>query len=257
MEEFLQKLKDLLKDVENVDMTAIETQLKNLVGSDDEKQKLINKNKELIGEKRTLQNKVKSLEATIDEIDIDEVERLKQFEIDTLSNSDANKKVDIEDIKAKMEVKWKTMLASKDKELEELKENLKGTKDNLQNMLINQEIDKQFTTGKKVLDIHRNILRAHFKSKARVEFDGDDNVVIIEEDGQEMPIGDYFDYWKAKEESKPYLEAEISSGGGASGSKGGFKVKKPWKEMSPKERTILFKENPAEYERLKNDNFRK
>lgn len=256
MEEFLSKLRDLLKDVENADMNAIETQLKNLVGSDDEKQKLINKNKDLISEKRVLQNKIKELEKEIDEFDTDELERLKAFEIEALSNPDANKKVDIEDIKAKIEVKWKNLLANKEKELEELKSNLTGTKKNLNNLLITQEIDKQFSTGKKVLDVHRTILRAHFKSKAKVEFDGDDSVVVIEDNGQELPIADYFEYWKGLEESKPYLEAEQSSGGGASGSKGGFTKKKAWKDMTPNDRITLYKENPAEYERMKNENKR-
>ena len=167
MDEFLSKLRDLLKDVENADMNAIETQLKNLVGSDDEKQKLINKNKDLISEKRVLQNKVRELEKEIDEFDTDELERLKTFEIETLSNSDANKKVDIEDIKAKIEVKWKNLLATKEKELEELKGNLTGTKKNLNNLLINQEIDKQFSTGKKVLDVHRTILREIGRASCR------------------------------------------------------------------------------------------
>jgi len=256
MEKFLNDLRELLKGVENVDMTAIETQLKSLVDSNEEKAKLINKNKDLITEKRTLQNKVKELEKEIEEFDTDELERLKTFEIEQLSNSDANKKVDIEDIKAKIEVKWKNLLATKEKELEELKGNLTGTKKNLNNLLINQEIDKQFSTGKKVLDVHRTILRAHFKSKAKVEFDGDDSVVVIDDNGQELPIADYFEYWKGLEESKPYLEAEQSSGGGASGSKGGFTKKKAWKDMTPNDRITLYKENPAEYERMKNDNKR-
>jgi len=256
MEKFLNDLRELLKGVDNVDMTAIETQLKSLVDSNEEKAKLINKNKDLITEKRTLQNKVKELEKEIDGFDSDELERLKTFEIETLSNSDANKKVDIEDIKAKIEVKWKNLLATKEKELEELKGNLTGTKKNLNNLLINQEIDKQFSTGKKVLDVHRTILRAHFKSKAKVEFDGDDSVVVIDDNGQELPIADYFEYWKGLEESKPYLEAEQSSGGGASGSKGGFTKKKAWKDMTPNDRITLYKENPAEYERMKNDNKR-
>lgn len=105
MEEFLNKLRELLKEVEGADFTAIETELKSLVGTEDDKQRLISKNKELIGEKRALQTKVKELESKSTEFDTDEFARLKQFEEETLAKGD--NKINIEDIKSKVELKWK------------------------------------------------------------------------------------------------------------------------------------------------------
>jgi len=255
MEEFLNKLRELLKEVEGADFTAIETELKSLVGTEDDKQRLISKNKELIGEKRALQTKVKELESKSTEFDTDEFARLKQFEEETLAKGD--NKINIEDIKSKVELKWKNQLATKDAELEVLKNQLKGVNTSLEDMLVEQELEKQFATGKKVMDVHRSMLKVYFKSKVKVEVDGDDRVVYIKDNGQEMPIADYFEFWKGTADAKTYLEADVNAGGGASGSKSGFKTKKPWKEMSPSERVALFNENPAEYGRLKAENSKK
>jgi len=255
MEAFLNKLKELLKEVEGVDINAIETELKSLVGTEDEKQKLIAKNKELIGEKRSLQEKVKNLEEQVNGFDTEELERLKQFEADTLAKGD--NKVNIEDIKSKVELKWKNQLSAKEKELEDAKNHLTAVNSKLEDMLVDQELEKQFTTGKKVIDAHRPMLKVFFKSKVKVETDGDDRVVYIRDNGQELPIADYFEFWKGTADAKTYLEADVNTGGGASGSKNGFKQKKSWKDMSVKERVDLFKENPAEYARLKAENNKK
>jgi hypothetical protein len=255
MEAFLAKLKELLKEVEGVDMNAIETELKNLVGSEDDKQRLIAKNKDLIAEKRTLQEKVKSLEEQVGKFDVEEFKRLQKFEEDTIASGDT--KVNIEDIKSKVELKWKNQLGVKDQELEALKAQLNSVNGELENLLVDQELDKQFVSGKRVIEAHRPMLKVFFKSKVKVEKDGDDRVVYIKDNGQELPIADYFEFWKGTADAKTYLEADVNTGGGASGSKSGFKTKKPWKEMSPAERVTLYQENPAEYARMKAENSKK
>jgi len=254
MEAFLAKLKELLKEVEGVDMTAIETELKGLVGTEDDKQRLIAKNKDLIAEKRALQEKVKTLETSVKDFDVNELNRLKQFEEDAIANGDS--KVNIEDIKSKVELKWRNQLTAKDTELETYRTKLSDVNKELEDLLVEQELEKQFVTGKKVIDTYRPMLKVFFKSKVKVEQDGDDRVVYIKDNGQELPIVDYFEFWKGTPDAKTYLEADVNTGGGASGSKSGFKTKKAWKEMVASERVKLFQENPAEYARMKNENKR-
>ena len=93
-------------------------------------------------------------------------------------------------------------------------------------MLIEAEIEKQFVTGKRVMDAHRGLLKDAFKAKAYVEFDGEDRIIYMKDKGQDMPIADYFEYWKNLADSKVYLEGDVPTGSGATGSKGGFKKPK-------------------------------
>lgn len=254
MNEFLEKLRSLLVGVDGVDMGAIEAELNALVGNEGEKQALLNKNQQLITEKRGLQNKIKELELQIAGFDTEEFERLKEEEAARLADPDnKGNKVDIEAIKAKVEQKWKVQLEARQKELDELKGQAERKESAIQDMLIEAEIDKQFVTGKKVLDAHRGLLRDAFRSKAYVEVDGDDRVIYMKDKGQDMPIADYFEYWKNLSDSKVYLEGDVPAGGGASGSKGGFKKPKPYKEMSPKERVQYYQQFGEEaYRALKN-----
>lgn len=252
MDEFLNKLKELLKEVEGVDLNAIETELKALVGNTDDKNKLTVKNRELTARNTELTNKIRDLETKVAGLDAEEFERLKKFEQDTLAKGD--NKIDIEDIKSKVELKWKNQLSAKDQIIADLENKMKVVNEKLESNLIDQELEKHFTTGKKVLDAHRTILKDYFKNRAKVEIDGDERTIYIKDNGQELPIADYFEFWKGTADAKTYLEADVTSGGGASGGGKGFKQKKPWKEMTASERVELYKSNPAEYNRLKAEN---
>lgn len=254
MEEFLRKLEDLLKDVEGVDMESIKTELQSLVDDKTEKQTLLRKNKQLLTEKRKLEGQLTELEEQVSGFDTDEFERLKGLEEEYLSKG-GEQKVDLDGIKSKIELKWKNQIGLKEKEIESLKETLGNTNSKLEDMLIEQKLEENFNKGRKVLDSHREILKEYFKSKVKVETDEDDRTVYVRDaTGGELPIEDFFEFWKGTPEAKQYLEADYTSGGGAQGSKGSFKThKKAWKDMSISERVALFQENPAEYERLKNE----
>lgn len=254
MKEFLEKLKGLLEGVDGVDMQAIEAELTGLVGTEGEKTALQAKNQQLITEKRTLQSKIKDLEAQIAGFDKDEYERLKEEETARLADPEnKGNKVDIEGIKAKVEQKWKVQLEAKQKELDDLKKSAEEKESAIQNMLIEAEIEKQFVTGKKVMDAHRGLLKDAFKAKAYVEFDGEERVIYMKDKGQDMPISDYFEYWKNLADSKVYLEGDVPTGSGATGSKGGFKKQKAYKDMTPKERVEFYQTYGEEaYRNLKN-----
>ncbi len=248
MEEFLRKLKELLKDVEGVDMMSIETELKGLVDDKTDKQNLLSKNKGLLDEKKALETKVADLELQIQGFDTEELARLKGLEEEYLKGKD----VDLDGIKSKIELKWKNQLNQKEQELENTKTLLGNTNKQLEDMLIDQELEENFNKGRKILDSHKDMLKVYFRSKVRVERDDDEITVYIKDGANELPVEDFFEYWKGTDGAKQYLEANYTSGGGVTGNKGSFKnTKKPWKEMTVKERVELFQENPAEYARLK------
>lgn len=254
MDEFLRKLKELLKDVEGVDFASVEAELKALVDDKTDKQKLLVKNKELLDARKTLEARVAELEKQVEGVDVEEFERLKAVEEAYLK--DPNNKIDIDAIKSKVEVTWQNKLKLKENELVEAKKALEDTNAKLEGMLVDQQLEDSFNKGRKILDSHRPLLKVYFKSKVRVEQDGDERTVYVKDGtGGELPIEDFFEYWKGTEDAKQYLEADYTSGAGIHNNKtgGSFKNKKPWAEMTIKERVTLFQENPAEYARLKSE----
>lgn len=245
MNEFLEKLKGLLEGVDGVNFPEIETELKNLVG---DKEGLLNKNKQLLAEKKKLQEEKKTLEEQVAGFDMEEFERLKQFEIDQAGKKD----IDVEALKAKLEQQYNVKINAKQKEMDALADKYNKLSKKHEGMIIDDGLQKEFARGRKVVDQYQQVLKVFFKQKAKIETDDEGNYsIVISDNGADMPIKDYFDYWKNTEEAKSYLEAEQSTGGGSTGSKN-FKVTKKWSEMTLAEKTALYQQNPQEYLRLKN-----
>lgn len=251
MEDFLVKLKELLEGVEGADIAGIEADLRKLV-NEDESKRLLLRNKDLDKRNKEMDRKIKELELEISKLDADEFQRLKEFEEETLKTG--NKEIDIEDIKNKVGLKYQNQLNVKEQELTTANEALKKANKKLEDMLIDKELNKQFAKGKRILEGHREILKEFFKNRVIVEEEDGEKALYIKDGTQELPIEDYFEYWKGTDKAKQYLEAEQSSGAGSTNSKTSFKSKKTWKEMTVTERVELFRVNPEEYHRRKKEN---
>jgi len=255
MEEFLQNLKETLKDVDGIDLEAIEASA-NKVKSDFEleKEKINNKNKELLGELKKVKKRAKDAEEKLGEVDLEEYEKLKSDEESRLMSGDAEEgpKVNIEDIKAKIERKYQTIISKKDMEMKTLSERNKQLDEKINSTLIENEVSKYLTSGEKIRDEFKPMLTDYFKSKCFVEDNGDEKEIYIKDSTGDTPINTFFDFWSNSEEAKAYLKAEDTSGAGTIGSKK-FTKTKSFSEMTPSEKVALYKSNPAEYERKKNE----
>lgn len=255
MEEFLQSLKETLKDVEGIDLEAIETSA-NKVKTDFEleKEKINKKNRELLGDLRNAKQKTKDAEAGLADIDLEEYEKLKTAEESRLLNGDSNDgpQINIKDIEAKVERKYQAIISKKDLEMATLSERNKKLDTKINSTLIENEVSKYLTSGEKIRDEFKPMLTDYFKSKCFVEEDGDDKSIYIKDSTGDTPINTFFDFWGNSEEAKAYLKAEDTSGAGTSGSKK-FTKTKAFSEMTPSEKVEMFKSNPSEYNRKKNE----
>lgn len=79
-----------------------------------------------------------------------------------------------------------------------------------------------------------------------VEIDDDGNAVT--KDGR--PLQDALKEWADSEEGQHFIAAPSSGGGGAAGGRGSAKGKK-WSEMGEQELRDLYRRDPAEYRRLR------
>lgn len=257
MEELLSFLKEKLNEVEGIDLVAIEAEIKKVVDlHEDEKQRLLNKNRELLKDITTAKNKTKTAEEKLEAIDVEEYERLKEEEENRVLNggeSSGGAKVNIDDIKSKIEKKYNAMLLKKDEEIKTLSESVKKKDDAINSTLIENTISKQLASGLNIRDEFKPMLMDYFKAKTFVEDDGfEKNIYIKDNNGSDTPVKTFFEYWGNSDEAKVYLRAEETSGAGTSGSNK-FTKKKAFSEMNPSERVELYRKSPAEYERLKNE----
>src|SRR6056297_3578435 len=102
MDKLIEKLKALFAEVDGVNWEEIEAEATGVVsGLEEEKTKLLNKNKELLGNLKTFKEKVKTLEENESKIDLVEYNRLKEEEEERILNGDPSgkAKIDIENIK--------------------------------------------------------------------------------------------------------------------------------------------------------------
>lgn len=250
MNEFLEKLRTTLTGIDGVDFSQIENDFNATVSSFNlEKEKLNNKNKEILGEKKKLQDELTKLNEKVSGFDEEEFKRLKELEDDYTNN----KKPELDNIKAKLEQSYNAKLLTKQGEFD----TLKGKYDELTKKNLNSEIDsklaKEFASAR-VLPQHQQILTVYFRNLIKAEDDGYGGYdMTINDNGTPMPIEDYFVYWKTLESSKPYISAEISNGSGATGARNPVSKLK-WSEMNLTQKTELYRKNPGEYKRLKEQN---
>lgn len=254
MEEFLSRLEETLNGVEGIDLTAIKEEANKINREfNDEKTRLVNKNQELLSDLKKAKKAKDEAKNKLEEIDIDEYNRLKEEEENRILNGDkGSANVNIDDIKDKLERKYKAIIDKKDGEIKTLSESVKQKDNVINSTLIENEISKQLASGLKIRDEFKPMLTDYFKSKSFVEDDGEDKTIFIKDKTGDTPISTFFEYWGNSEEAKSYLKAEETSGAGTSGSKK-FTKTKSFSEMTPAEKVALFKNNPTEYARLKNN----
>lgn len=181
----------------------------------DEKDSILNKNKELLTELKKLKNASK-------EYDVDSLLKT----IDDLESKVSIYEKDNKILKADFE-KTSKLLTEKDGKL---KQTL--ISDGLTKALIEAGID----------DKHLAVVKSFHERN--VVLDENYNAVI---DGKSL--GDFAKEWLGSDNGKIYTKFNPTSGGGANGSHNGNQSK-PFKEMSEAERVALYRSNPAQFAEL-------
>ena len=173
-------------------------------------------NKELIGEKRKLQQK-------LGEIDFDEYNK-------ALSERDEYK-----DKFTKLSKDFDT----KNKEFESLSNALSEKDNYLKNLTLENALNENLAKIG-VKSEYSTAVKALLKSQAKVE---DNNVII-----GDKSINDFMTEWQ-NGEGKAFIAAPANSGSGANGGQGGQNVQK-LSDLSESERIALYKTDPIKFNQL-------
>ena len=99
-----------------------------------------------------------------------------------------------------------------------------------------------------------DVLLPHLKGRLSVEMvDGSPVVRVLDANGKPSAatVDELAQEFRSNKAFAPLIAASKASGGGAAGATGGGAAKK-FNDMNSEERTTLYRTNPAEYERLKN-----
>jgi hypothetical protein len=181
---------------------------------------LKNKNTELIG-------KLKSQDGIIKQVDLDEYKKLKeeatQREAD-LENAEEEKAKAAKNIEALIQIERNKLLKSQERwtqektSLEQQVQSITGKYHTKLKDLALTEALKGIHVGDKFL----KFVKSSFLSKAGIELgdNGQENIVI-NANGADIPIKDYFTTWAEEDEAKSVIVPPANSGGGAAGSNGG------------------------------------
>lgn len=247
MDKFLQELKETLKDVEGIDFQSIETSGRAVVADlQSQIDKVNKKNRELLGDKKTLKTQLGDTESIKEEYD-----RLKAEEEERLQNPGNN--INTEEIKAGVERKYKSEIEKLNSAILTSQQAISERDSYIDDFEIGKALDTYLADGRPVMDAFRPMLKKSFKSDAfvSIEDDGERQVYIKGSDGQ-MPIKEFIDAWKTKDEAKAYLAAEDTSGSGARGNFGNglFRKQKKASDYSLSEQNEMFKKDRAKYDRL-------
>ena len=182
-----------------------------------EKEALLKNNKDLIAEKRKLQQK-------LGEIDFDEYNK-------ALSERDEYK-----DKLTKLSKDFDT----KNKDFESLSNALSEKNKYLSDLTLENALNENLAKIK-VKDEYKEAVKALFKQSAKVE---DNNVII-----NDKSINDFVSEW-ANDAGKPFISAPQNSGSGANGGQGGQNVQK-LSDLSESERIALYKTDPIKFNQMK------
>lgn len=199
------------------------------------------KKNQLLGEKKKVQDKAKTLEETLSKFtslsekigqmgyDPDEklAELVATLEAGTPEGAQQQKEAakSIEDRlvvqQRTHEAKLKSLSEEKNKQIEELQNALSATirgwdAEKIENAL-NYELDRI-----DVLPAHKKVLKAAFRNLAKVDDneDGVRGVLMTNDEGLTIPAKDFFDAFAQSDEGKAYIAAATTTGGGALGGKG-------------------------------------
>ena len=141
-------------------------------------------------------------------------------------------------------------LKSKVSVLEKTGVELKAANEYIEKLLIEDEIRKELIKSKDIKEelFDSLIIVLKQRSGAIVEIDTENptNRRAVTKDGDSIPR--FYELWKETPEGKSFRNAPQNTGGGSNHSGGGGSAK-AFKDMTPSERTELYRSNPAEYQR--------
>ena len=189
-----EELREFLNDSENQDL-LVELAKEKGFKTDDEITGLKNKNLEILSEKKELKKKYDELKKTIDSVDIDEYNLLKE-QVENSQGKD--QKV------TKLERDFKRLEEQLKKEQEQKNEVAKKYRSTLKKIKIVEALDNNNIDPQ-----HKDIILSAFSGRAEVEEDGE--VLITNGGGLGQPVNEFFEQWVA-EDGKRYLKEAQSTG---------------------------------------------
>lgn len=234
------------------------------------------KNKELLREKKDIQEKIAKAESRVEElgkivnvlhdndIGVDDLENLNYdkieeslIELKSKAISGQSVPADVDQLqrdlkksqreleKAKLEVKAKIEFITQQKaEIDERDLYISNT-------LIDEAIRSELLKHNYSPLVITSILPAlRAESGAQVQYDEEtgQRSAIVDDGGS---ISSWIELWKDSEAGKALCMAPVNTGGGARGGAGGKTKLKPWKEYTPQEKAELYQRDPEAYRRLR------
>lgn len=204
--------------------------------TEDEFNRVVSKKDEILDEKKKLQIKYKKFEGA--NIDVDKytkaVDALEELEEAGFLDEDGNVNhkafkeggnSEEYDIKIKrLEKQYARELAEANKKSTSLEERNNGLINKITTGLIKDQLMGALETVN-VSSKHKDMVYGSFLHRASVEQEGDDefNVVIKDDDGTPLSVGEFFKSWAGSEQAKLYIQAPETTGGGSGGGAGGGK----------------------------------
>jgi len=207
MEKFLKLLKEVFKDVEDVNWDELEKTLGEEVKKeiDTATKPLSEKRDEVLAEKKKLQSRLK----LFDGVDVEAYNKLKG----QLEELELKEIFEVGDLDA-----LKTALTSKHQaELDGLQAKLSSADTFISKLLVDQGLTDNLLKAN-VSERYLSAVKALLKDGVQIVTDestGERSAVV-----GEIPLNEYVQKWSVSEEGKNYITAQSNSGGGAQGGSG-------------------------------------
>lgn len=189
---------------------------------------LVNNKTKLLAELKQAKADRAELQKKIDEVDFDEYIRLKEEDEERILNgnsgNDSSKGMSSEErenLKNKLQGMHDKKIKEKEAEIQQLQEKIGVLETDYHTTLKSNSLKDMFDKHR-IADEHRDILEMALQGRALVDVadDGKREVMMKDEDGQVLPINDFFKIWSGTDKAKHYIKAPSSSGGGAAGGQG-------------------------------------
>ena len=207
MEKFLKLLKEVFKDVEDVNWDELEKTLDEEVKKEVETatKPLSEKRDEILAEKKKLQNRLK----LFDGVDVESYNKLKG-QLEELELKEIFEAGDLEALKSALTSKHQA-------ELDGLEAKLSSAETFISNLLVDQGLTDSLLKAN-VSERYLPAVKALLKDGVQIitdETTGERKAVV-----GDVPLNEYVEKWAASDEGKNYISAQPNSGGGAQGGSG-------------------------------------
>jgi hypothetical protein len=148
-----------------------------------------------------------------------------------------------QDVQAKIEEARQREAKRWEKQVNDLKQQVEDATSRNRNLTVKQALKDGFDS----INVSPK-LRGMAEKAWRMDVEIDDDGNAVTKDGR--PLQDALKEWADSEEGQHFIAAPSSGGGGAAGGRGSAKGKK-FSEMTEQEHRELYRRDPAEYRRLR------